>query len=146
MIKPNKSQDAAMKLKHAHARFRGRRGAQALALLAVFVRVFLPAGLMPKADAGAIPFSLVICTGFGIETAGAANEPVNEAPAKSHDSKPCLFAGIVAASEPGPFTVRPPRLQKEAGRTILDGLAGDGRHMRWQSYPRAPPPLTSNVL
>jgi hypothetical protein len=115
-------------------------------MLALFARVFLAAGLMPKAEAGAIPFSLVICTGFGIETAGVSNEPVNEAPAKSHDGKPCLFAGIAAAGEAATLTLHAPRLQKEAGRTILDEPASDGRHARGQTYPRAPPTLNSVAL
>jgi len=73
-----------------------RSAAVQLALVAMLLRAFLPAGWMPAAIASADASPFVICTLDG---------PLHPAPAKpSHDhdraSAPCVFAASVHAATP----------------------------------------------
>jgi hypothetical protein len=118
-----------------------RQGAYVFALLAVFARVFVPAGLMPGIHGSGPAFSLVICTGFGALSLQLENDqdPVNPDSGKSHGDKPCAFAGTVAAGEPNSFSLWPPAPAKvsqfAALRSLELGKALQGK----QSHPRAPP-------
>lgn len=69
-----------------------------LAMLAVAVRVFIPAGFMPSARVNDLPFPLVICTGHG-ELVVAAGQEMPETPVAPDGSArhaPCVFSGAVA--------------------------------------------------
>jgi hypothetical protein len=73
-----------------------RSGAVQLALLAMLLRAFLPAGWMPAAITSANASPFVICTIDG---------PLHSAPAKpSHDhdraAAPCVFAASIHAAAP----------------------------------------------
>lgn len=75
-----------------------RRAACWLALLAVLLRVLVPAGFMPAPAAAGTPLALVLCTGQGIVTAlvdatGAAVPLQDDGAGKSADRHPCPFAG-----------------------------------------------------
>jgi hypothetical protein len=82
------------------------------ALLAVALKVLVPAGFMVAGPADRSAFPLVICTGQGVVTASDDGAPSahrsgdGKAQKPSHDA-PCVFAGHVAAPAPDPFGVRP---------------------------------------
>ncbi len=78
------------------------RGACALAVLALAMRVLIPAGYMlsPQVAQGGLP-AIVICTGHGaltvaVDADGQVHKSGEKAPAKSADKHPCAFAGAAA--------------------------------------------------
>lgn len=82
-----------------------------LAVLALALKVLVPAGFMVQAPSPAAAFPLVLCTEHGTVALDAAALPgahaTKKAPAQkpAHDS-PCVFAGHGAASvAPGLFSV-----------------------------------------
>jgi hypothetical protein len=66
-----------------------------LAVLALVLKVAIPAGYMVDARAGGAP-AIVLCTAQGAVTI-AAHDDHNKAPAKSTHDAPCAFAGHGAA-------------------------------------------------
>jgi hypothetical protein len=82
------------------------------ALLAVALKVLVPAGFMVAGPADRSAFPLVICTGQGVVRASDHGAPSahhsgeGKAQKSSHDA-PCVFAGHVAAPAPDLFSVRP---------------------------------------
>jgi hypothetical protein len=123
------------------------RGAYFLALLAVSARIFIPAGFMPRFQAGTGELSLVICTGLGVQTLAIQNEsnPAKQRPDKNHASKPCAFASTVIAGGPSSFTFAPTRIRKVAELGIRRAFETGNPFRNEQSYPRAPPALISNA-
>ena len=72
-----------------------RRAFLALAMLAVALKVLIPAGFMARTEQAA-PFPLVLCTSQGAVVADAAalgHDSHEDQPAKSHHDSPCAFAG-----------------------------------------------------
>lgn len=121
-----------------------------LAVLAIAVKVMLPAGFMvaPGSTANSLPFALVICTGEGAMTVapGAALPDPDGRPSPadktSHDN-PCAFAGHGLG-------VAPPNLTDSAPVTFiayraprsrpLIGLA-PGRGLSAPPLPARGPPI-----
>jgi hypothetical protein len=110
---------AAMGLGTGLRRFAGARVFAALALLALAIRVVLPAGVMPVHDSGRF-LAIVLCTGHGTVEAvldlhtGEVGDPADEAPA--HESgQPCFFAAT--AQHAGPAS--PPTLIAVTGGFAL---------------------------
>lgn len=68
----------------------------ALALLALAVKVAVPAGFMVAAPGAGVGFPLVICTGHGPVLAHPAGE---KGDSKAKPDAPCAFAGQSAAAE-----------------------------------------------
>lgn len=116
-----------------------------LALAAMMLRVLLPAGWMPSANAAAGTF-ITICTmnGFAKVALDANGQPLKHAPAqddgRQHDV--CPFA---AAPH---FATTPPLLAISAPHTIIARLEAPRVFARAQSFahytpqsPRAPPAI-----
>ena len=75
-----------------------RRACMTLAVLALALKVAVPAGFMVEARADAAP-AIVLCTAQGAVTIKAAidHHGAPEAPVKSAHDSPCAFAGHGAA-------------------------------------------------
>lgn len=120
------------------------RGAYALAVLALAIRVLIPAGFMlsPQAAQGGLP-AIVICTGHGamtvaVDADGQVHKPGEKSPAKSADNHPCAFAGAAAPLD-APIGL-------EVGRPIFAGVASSSvlpAHQRPGLGLAAPPPPTT---
>jgi len=81
-----------------------------LAVLALALKVLIPAGFMTAPDRNGLPFAVVVCTGQGamVVEPGDLMGHDKKAPADkpSHD-QPCPFAGHGAAvAAPGAFNVQ----------------------------------------
>lgn len=68
-----------------------------LALLALVVKVAVPAGFMVAAPGSGAGFPLVICTGHGPMTVHPGGEKGGE---KVHSDAPCAFAGHAVSAAP----------------------------------------------
>lgn len=76
-----------------------------LALLAVVMKVAVPAGFMVAPQSSGLPFPIVLCTSQGmvkVEAGGAlpGQEEPDQSPGQDAHDKPCLFAGHGVAAEP----------------------------------------------
>lgn len=73
-----------------------------LAVLALFVRIVVPAGFMPDRAQPGAPVSLVLCTGYGEVTVQVPGQVPGEKapPARGGHDAPCAFAGLAAAAPP----------------------------------------------
>lgn len=122
----------------------------ALALLALALRVLLPAGVMaaPAQDGGG--FSIVMCTPEGPRTVAAdaatATPDHPAGPEKGEGTphgSPCVFAGQAAAPPPpllGPAA--PAVARSEAAAPLLPPAAAPGRGLSRPPLPaRGPPAL-----
>jgi hypothetical protein len=72
-----------------------RRVCLTLAMLAVAVKVLVPAGFMTPAPTQHAAFPLVLCTGHGAVVVDAAGK--DQHPAKPAHDGPCVFSGHGAA-------------------------------------------------
>ncbi|MGC6328599.1 hypothetical protein [Rhizorhabdus sp. FW153] len=83
------------------------QAALGLAMLALFMRVLIPAGWMPaSAERG---FSIILCTGQGAMSAwiDEKGELHEGKPGDDRASHPCVFAGFGAAFDLRPFDIAP---------------------------------------
>jgi hypothetical protein len=76
-----------------------------LAILAVAVRVAVPAGFMIAPPSNDLPFPIVLCTGNGmvsVEPGGAlsGHEGKDKAPGQDAHDNPCVFTGHGVAAAP----------------------------------------------
>lgn len=86
------------------ARLLARDAFLALALLAVVLKVMIPAGFMPSAESrNGLPFALVLCTGDGakvVQPGDALDARHGEQSDKAGHDAPCPFAAQGAAAPP----------------------------------------------
>ncbi|AVG21577.1 hypothetical protein EIB18_18515 [Caulobacter vibrioides] len=89
------------------ARLLARDAFLALALLAVVLKVMIPAGFMPSAESrNGLPFALVLCTGDGAkvvqpgDTLDARHGDKGDQSDKAGHDVPCPFAAQGAAAPP----------------------------------------------
>lgn len=108
----------------------------ALAMLAVSVRVLIPAGFMASQDAQ-LPYALVICTGQGAISVQAHDHDGHQAPESHH--APCAFAGLGAAPPP-PLLTQSVVLVALDPAPVLAWTQSDLRPGRGLAAP--PPPAT----
>jgi hypothetical protein len=75
-----------------------------LAMLAVGLKVLVPAGFMPDARSNALPFAVVLCTGQGMVTLQPgetlSRDGVPEKAPIQAPHQPCVFAGHGLAAPP----------------------------------------------
>ena len=73
--------------------------ALALVVLAVFLRILVPAGWMPATSGNG--YAITLCTGIGSISAWVDDKGKihKEAPAKAKTDHPCAFAGFSAAMD-----------------------------------------------
>ncbi|CAN7312606.1 hypothetical protein LJR225_001738 [Phenylobacterium sp. LjRoot225] len=124
------------------------RGAYALAVIALAMRVLVPGGFMvaPQTVQGGLP-TLVICTGQGamtvaVDTDGQVRKLGKKAPAKPADKSqgrhPCAFAGVAAPlTAPIAHAVTGP-----AFATVGDTAAAFAYQRPGLGLPAPPPPTT----
>lgn len=88
------------------ARLLARDAFLALALLAIVLKVMVPAGFMPSAETrNGLPFALVLCTGDGakvVEPGDALDARHGDKSDKAGHDAPCPFAAQGAAAPPPP--------------------------------------------
>ncbi|AAK25461.1 DUF2946 family protein [Caulobacter vibrioides] len=91
----------------SNARLLARDAFLALALLAVVLKVMIPAGFMPSAESrNGLPFALVLCTGDGAkvvqpgDTLDARHGEKGDQSDKAGHDVPCPFAAQGAAAPP----------------------------------------------
>ena len=86
------------------ARLLARDAFLALALLAVVLKVMIPAGFMPSAETrNGLPFALVLCTGDGakiVQPGDALDARHGDKGDKAGHDAPCPFAAQGAAAPP----------------------------------------------
>jgi hypothetical protein len=120
----------------------------ALAILALALKVMVPAGFMTQAEPkNGLPFALVLCTGQGplVVQPGDLLDHHDKAPAEkpAHDT-PCPFAGQGAAVTP-PSTLAVAKVEFVAYRPMAVARAVDpapGRGLAAPPLPaRGPPSL-----
>lgn len=119
-----------------------RPGWLVVAVLALAMRVLIPAGYMVSPTA-ASPFDLVICTGQGAKVvdAGKDQSPAGDEQGQTHHA-PCAFAGLgVAAAPPVLATVEIPFQTATApGRADLRQGLAPGRGLAAPPPPATGPP------
>jgi hypothetical protein len=120
----------------------------ALAILALALKVMVPAGFMTQAEPrNGLPFALVLCTGQGplVVQPGDALDPHDKSPADKpgHDA-PCPFASH-GATAPPPSTLAVAKVEFVAYRPMALARAVDpvpGRGLAAPPLPaRGPPSL-----
>lgn len=86
------------------ARLLARDALLALALLAIVLKVMVPAGFMPSAETrNGLPFALVLCTGDGakvVQPGDALDARHGDKSDKAGHDVPCPFAARGAAAPP----------------------------------------------
>lgn len=96
---------------------RVRRGViLTLALLALALKVAIPAGYMVAPRANDLPFAIVICTAQGAVTVEPGGT-TDQAPTTEHDA-PCVFAGHGVGAQP-PSDIHRPHLPIATYQPIL---------------------------
>ncbi len=111
-----------------------RTAAVSLALVAMLLRAFLPAGWMPSAAAGQ---TLVICT---LQGPVRIDLPSHKPAVLQHHAQTCPFA--VAPQLAGPLAevaLLPPAFRIGATEGIVIATAPSGDKQHSSSSPRAPP-------
>lgn len=111
----------------------------ALAMLAVSVRVLIPAGFMTSQDAQ-LPYALVICTGQGAISVPSHDQDGHQAPEGHH--APCAFAGLGAAPPPPVLTQSVALIADEAalGLPRVQASLHPGRGLAAPPPPATGPP------
>lgn len=119
-----------------------------LAVLALLVKVAIPAGFMPDTNRATGLFAITLCTGQG-PAVGYLNakgelvdhDPSKHDPKKSHREAPCAFAGNASASvEPLAEPLAEPNAPTVAPQPFLRRHATPGRGLAAPPPPSHAPP------
>lgn len=120
------------------------RAALALAMLAVAVRVLIPAGYMPG---GAGQAAIVLCTSQGLQTAylpqdAEKRSPVDDHSGKSQTHHPCAFASAAHVFTPQAEAAHVPVLWRaQTSEPAWDPSVAPGRGLAAPPPPSTGPPL-----
>lgn len=113
----------------------------ALVILALLVRILVPAGWMPSADGSR---TITLCTGMGVQQISIAADGSlhDKAPAAPQRDHPCAFAGIATPLDLAvdPATALIGALPVAAIQPVLIGIVAVGRGLAAPPPPQTGPP------